>query len=120
MDNHSFLKLQSLLLSIILFSSISCTTKTAEKKEKINSLKNVVMIIGYDHSAEVLGCYGNSLANTPNLDKLAAQGIHFTNAFANNSICARSRASLLTGKYNHLCGVRRSGSSLTWKPIHSK
>ena len=47
------------------------------------------------------------LIQTPNIDRLARTGIRFDHAMAGNSICSSSRAILLTGKYNHLCGVRK-------------
>jgi len=68
-------------------------------------LKNVVMIIGDDHSARVLGCYGNDIIQTPNLDRMAGRGVKFTSAYANAPLCSASRQSLLTGKYPHATGV---------------
>jgi arylsulfatase A-like enzyme len=59
-----------------------------------------------DHSKRALGCYGNTLLRTPNLDRLAAEGVRFTNAFVTNSLCAPARASVLTGCYSHINGVR--------------
>ncbi len=58
-----------------------------------------------DHSSTVLGSYGNDIIRTPNLDRLAAEGMRFTNAYANSPICSASRQSLLTGKYPHATGV---------------
>ncbi len=68
-------------------------------------LRNVVLLIGDDHSARVLGCYGNPLIRTPNLDRLAREGTRFTRAFAQSPICSASRQSFLTGKYPHQTGV---------------
>lgn len=68
-------------------------------------LRNVVLLIGDDHSARVLGCYGNPLIRTPNLDRLARQGTRFTRAFAQSPICSASRQSFLTGNYPHQTGV---------------
>jgi arylsulfatase A-like enzyme len=93
----------SLLLTMILV--FACSTKQEEGSNTSTALKNIVMIIGDDHSAEVLGCYGNDVVRTPNLDKLASQGIRFTNAFANAPMCSASRQSFLTGKYPHATGV---------------
>ncbi len=58
---------------------------------------NVVVIVSDDHRADVLGAAGHPIASTPNLDALAADGIRFENAFVTTSICAASRASILTG-----------------------
>jgi len=68
-------------------------------------LRNVICIIGDDHAANVLGCYGNKVVRTPNLDRMASRGVRFTHAYANAPLCSASRQSLLTGKYPHACGV---------------
>lgn len=68
---------------------------------------NIVLILADDHCRQAASCYGGELIQTPNIDRLARDGIRFNHAMAGNSICSPSRAMLLTGKYNHLCGVRR-------------
>ncbi len=68
-------------------------------------LKNVIVIVSDDHTTKALGCYGNRIIHTPNLDRLASEGIRFTNAYANAPLCSASRQSLLTGKYPHATGV---------------
>ncbi len=68
-------------------------------------LRNVLVIVGDDHAAHALGCYGNPIARTPNLDRLARQGIRMDRAFANSPVCTPSRQSLLTGLYPHRVGV---------------
>ncbi|MCD6469364.1 sulfatase-like hydrolase/transferase, partial [Candidatus Bathyarchaeota archaeon] len=60
---------------------------------------NVVMIITHDTGRQV-GCYGRSV-NTPNIDKMAKDGVLFTNFFCTAPQCSPSRASILTGKYPH-------------------
>jgi N-sulfoglucosamine sulfohydrolase len=65
--------------------------------------KNVVVLIADDLGME-LGCYGDKTAKTPNLDKLAAGGTRFTNAFASVASCSPSRATMLTGMPTHQCG----------------
>jgi len=59
---------------------------------------NIVMIVADDLGIFDLGCYGRRDHNTPNLDKLASQGIRYTSAYCGQSICSASRASLMTGK----------------------
>ena len=54
----------------------------------------------------VLSCYGSKLMETPNIDRIAKEGMQFQNSFCNNALCAPSRATLLTGKYNHLAGQK--------------
>jgi len=57
-----------------------------------------------DHAAHALSCYGSRLNKTPNLDRLAKEGMLFNNCFCTNSICAPCRAVILTGKYSHING----------------
>ncbi|MGI8965198.1 MAG: sulfatase family protein, partial [Limisphaerales bacterium] len=60
-------------------------------------LPNLIFILTDNHGAWTLGCYGNKEIRTPNIDKLAAEGMLFTRAYCNNSVCSPSRASFLTG-----------------------
>lgn len=66
---------------------------------------NILFIMSDDHAAHALSCYGSRINSTPNLDRLATEGMRFDNCFCTNSICAPSRAVILTGKYSHLNGV---------------
>ena len=70
---------------------------------------NILYIMADDHGRQAISAYGGKLIQTPQLDRLAGEGVRFDQAFANNSICSPSRAVLLTGKYNHICGVRKLG-----------
>ena len=63
--------------------------------------KNLLFIMSDEHSRRVVGCYGDSIVKTPNLDKLAASGTRFANAYTPSPICAPARASLATGRYPH-------------------
>jgi len=65
---------------------------------------NVVLIVSDDHGRGDLGCYGNPVIQTPNLDKLAAEGVRFTNAFCTTASCSASRSVILSGLYNHYNG----------------
>ncbi|MBM3783932.1 MAG: sulfatase [Acidobacteria bacterium] len=67
---------------------------------------NILFVMTDDHAAGHVGCYGNRLVKTPNIDRLAAEGVRFANAFVTNSLCAPSRATILTGAYSHLHGIR--------------
>ena len=70
---------------------------------------NILWIMSDDHAATAVGAYGGRLAAlnpTPHLDRLAREGARLTNAFCTNSICTPSRATLLTGQYSHVNGVR--------------
>jgi len=63
--------------------------------------KNLLLIMADEHSRRVLGCYGHPIVSTPNLDRLAARGVRFSDAYCNSPICVPSRASFATGRYVH-------------------
>ena len=69
---------------------------------------NILFIMSDDHAAHAISCYGGRLAQimkTPNIDRIASEGIRLENCFVTNSICTPSRASVLTGQYSQLNGV---------------
>lgn len=70
------------------------------------SRPNIVFIMSDDHAAPAISCYGGKLNQTPNIDRLAKEGMRFNNCFCTNGICAPSRAVILTGKYSHVNGLR--------------
>lgn len=72
---------------------------------------NVVIIISDDHSYQTIGAYGSKVGRTPNIDRIAKEGVVFHNAYVNNSICGPSRATLLTGKYSHKNGFKDNETS---------
>jgi N-sulfoglucosamine sulfohydrolase len=69
-----------------------------------NKRPNIVLIVSDDHGLDALGCYGNSVIKSPNLDGLAREGVRFTNAFCTTASCSASRSVILTGMYNHANG----------------
>jgi len=70
---------------------------------------NIIFIFSDDHAAQAISAYGSRINRTPNIDRLAAEGMLFANCFVTNSICAPSRAVILTGKHSHLNGVPTNG-----------
>src|SRR5262245_9127207 len=66
---------------------------------------NIVFIMADDHAARAMSCYGSVVNETPQLDRLAKEGVRFDRCLVTNSICTPSRATILTGKYSHLNGV---------------
>jgi len=66
---------------------------------------NILFIMTDDHASHAISAYGSKVNVTPNLDRLATEGMLFENCFVTNSICTPSRATLLTGKYSHLNGT---------------
>jgi arylsulfatase A-like enzyme len=73
---------------------------------------NVLFIITDQQRADHLGCAGNPDLKTPNLDRLASEGIRFTNAYVANPICMPNRSTIFTGKYPSIHGVRCNGINL--------
>jgi N-sulfoglucosamine sulfohydrolase len=84
----------------LLFGLLSCKTST---KKETGELPNILLIVSEDHSQD-LGCYGNDVVKTPNLDFLAENGIRFNNAYTTYSVCSPSRSSIFTGLYTHQNG----------------
>lgn len=66
---------------------------------------NFIIMMTDDQRWDAMSCAGNPVIRTPNMDRLAAEGIRFLNMFVTNSLCAPSRATLLTGMYSHSHGV---------------
>lgn len=62
---------------------------------------NTIVILSDEHNRDVLGCYGDPFAITPNLDRLATEGVRFRNAYTNSPVCVPGRASFATGRYPH-------------------
>ena len=65
---------------------------------------NILFIMSDDHAYQAISAYDDRLIKTPNIDRIANEGMLFTNACVTNSICAPSRAVILTGKHSHLNG----------------
>ena len=74
-----------------------------QRQPKQDSMKprNLLFIMSDEHNQRVLGCDGHPMIRTPNLDRLAARGVRFTDAYCNSPICVPSRASFQTGRYVH-------------------
>ena len=90
------------IATIILTSFTVCLSiddANCDVNPKNDSVPNIVLILADDLGWADLGCYGNTYHQTPNLDKLAAEGMRFTNAYAASSVCSPTRSSILSGKY---------------------
>ena len=72
---------------------------------------NILFIMSDDHAYQALGCYDGRLNQTPNIDRIAKEGMRFTNCFVTNSICGPCRAVIQTGKFSHLNGFARNGDT---------
>lgn len=71
---------------------------------------NILFIFTDDHASHAMSCYGSKVNQTPNLDRIAREGMRFDNCFCTNSICGPSRAVILTGKHSHLNGFKQNGN----------
>ena len=101
MNRREFLKVSGAAVSMLSLTGCLTHKKTIGKT---NMRPNIVFIMSDDHAAQAMSCYGSKINQTPNLDRLADEGMLFKNCFCTNSICAPSRAVILTGKYSHLNG----------------
>lgn len=91
----------SLLIAFYAFSFLGMCQNSTQK--------NIILIITDDHAYQAISAYNDRLANiapTPNIDKLANSGVRFDRSYVGNSICAPSRATMLTGKHSHLNGIK--------------
>ncbi|MFD2788793.1 N-acetylglucosamine-6-O-sulfatase [Arenibacter antarcticus] len=101
------LKLKNIILltSVFFFMAVSCKDKQEVlEDENAQSQPNIIFIMSDDHAYQAISAYSDKLIQTPNIDRIANEGMLFTNASVTNSICAPSRAVILTGKHSHLNG----------------
>jgi arylsulfatase A-like enzyme len=73
---------------------------------------NILYMMADDHAAHAISAYGSKINQTPNIDRIAQQGVRFDNCFCTNSICTPSRAVILTGQYSHITGVKTLADAL--------
>jgi len=78
-------------------------------------IRNIVLILADQHRADCLGCYGNPIVRTPNIDALAGRGVRFTHAFTPSAICTPARASIQTG-----LAPRNHGLLFNWEFQHCR
>lgn len=88
-----------LLMIILIFSAWGKV-----EKEEASQRPNILFIMSDDHAYQAISAYSKTLINTPNIDRIANEGMLFTNASVTNSICAPSRATILTGTHTHIHG----------------
>jgi arylsulfatase A-like enzyme len=87
---------------------------TCAHTEKAPKQPNIIYIMSDDHAYQAISAYGYGLNQTPNIDRLAREGILFTRACVTNSLSAPCRATLLTGKYSHLNGKVDNRAIFDW------
>jgi arylsulfatase A-like enzyme len=106
------LSLCFILAAVIIQNAWTQKTSTNRKFHTRNSnpiaktdKPNIIWITTEGVPLRVLSCYGSSIMKTPNIDRIAKEGMLFKNSFCTNALCAPSRATLLTGKYDHINGM---------------
>jgi len=105
------LKLRSLLLALLAATAfLSLTHRTTFGAEKAKR-PNILFIMSDDHGYQAIGAYGSRVNETPNIDRIAKDGMRFDRCFVTNSICGPARAVILTGKYSHLNGFLNNGNT---------
>ncbi len=98
--------LASTLLPPLLSGQTSAVSHSSQRASSRSDRKpNVLWITGEGVPVSALSCYGSKLIPTPHIDRIANEGMRFDNSFTTNALCAPSRATLLTGKYDHLNGM---------------
>lgn len=92
-------------LALAIFLVTYCLAGSAQVIAEVNASKpNVVLIVSHGHGSADLGCYGNAYIKTPNLDKLAAEGICLTHGYATVASADASQSVILTGLFSHATG----------------
>jgi arylsulfatase A-like enzyme len=87
-------------MRLLIFLSLFSLSTFAQERP------NIIYIMSDDHDADAIGAYNKKLISTPNIDRIANEGILFNKCFVGNSICSPARATLLTGQHSHKNGVR--------------
>ncbi len=99
MNYNSFFKYTALCAPLL----TACGTEKVAESDTEHP--NIILFVADDHGRDALGCYGNPIVSTPNLDKLATEGVRFENAYCTSASSAASRSVLLTGQFGHSIGA---------------
>ncbi|NJN27217.1 MAG: sulfatase [Cyclobacteriaceae bacterium] len=94
----------------LVFLAVGCE----QKAEKSDTPPNIVFIMSDDHAYQAISAYGHGLNETPNIDRIAKEGVIFTRSTVTNSICAPSRAVMLTGKHSFKNGKVDNVQPFNW------
>ncbi|KIV98786.1 uncharacterized protein PV09_09438 [Verruconis gallopava] len=81
----------------------------------MDSRPNIIFVLVDDHASKAISCYGAGINHTPNIDRLAIEGMLFKHCYVTNSICTPSRATILTGTHNHVNGVMTLDDTMVGK-----
>jgi arylsulfatase A-like enzyme len=108
---HNRMVMRSLLLSAGLWGGMASLSAQlavdhfVTLSQSAGKRPNIIFIMADDHAAHAISAYGSRVNRTPNIDRIAQQGMLFRNVFATNAVCTPSRATILTGQYSHVNGV---------------
>lgn len=97
------------ILSMCLFATLLTVLSAPNPVSANETPPNVIFIMADDLGYKELGCYGQKWIKTPNIDKLATEGIRFTNFYSGNAVCAPARCVLMTGKHGGHAYIRNNG-----------
>lgn len=114
MKISSFSK-NTLFLFVMVLIIASCNTNHNEAQKP-----NIIFILADDLGYGDLSCYGQTRFQTPNIDKMASEGIKFTNFYAGSTVCAPSRNSIMTGQHTGHCTIRGNGIGNMRIPLDTK
>ncbi len=104
-DRHARRGTRSAAVFSALFILLTSVSLTLEAQGKVGpSRPNILFIFTDDHGAQTISAYGSNRNRTPGIDRIAEEGMRFDNCFVTNSICAPSRATILTGRHTHMTG----------------
>lgn len=96
---------------LLMFLFVLSGNQDVFSQNKNENRPNIIYMMSDDHGYQAISAYGYGLNKTPNIDKLAEDGMLFTRAFVTNSICGPSRAVMLTGKHSHINGFKDNHST---------
>ena len=99
-------RLSYILLPLAATGISACTSRKAEVKRP-----NIIFMMTDDHTTQAMSCYGGRLIQTPNMDRIANEGLRMDNCYAVNALSGPSRACILTGKFSHLNGFTDNAST---------
>ena len=104
--------------SLVLLVAVGAVTDaapkqvTAAEKGSGNPRPNILLVVADDHAYQAISAYGSRINSTPNIDRLACEGMRFDRCYVSNSLCGPSRATILTGKYSHRNGFYVNNGTL--------
>jgi arylsulfatase A-like enzyme len=108
------------LVLLLLSWNLAISSVAADEQDRVTSEKrpNLILLVTDDHPFDAMGCAGHAILSTPNMDALAERGSRFTHAFVTTPICAASRASIFSGRYERSHGYTFGQPALDEEIVH--